>query len=44
MSESPLVRHQLVHLLPRQDDTLLNYPLKLNDTIENILIGAGEAQ
>jgi hypothetical protein len=38
MSDSPLVLHDLLKILPRQEDTLLNYPLKLNDSLVGFLL------
>jgi ATPase family associated with various cellular activities (AAA) len=38
MSSSPLVQHNLLKILPRQEDTLLNYPLKLDDSVVDFLL------
>lgn len=38
MSSSPLVQHNLLKILPRQEDTLLNYPIKLNDSLVDFLL------
>ncbi|MDX2215723.1 MAG: AAA family ATPase [Oculatellaceae cyanobacterium bins.114] len=38
MFDSPLVHHNLLKILPRHEDTLLNYPLKLNDSLVDYLL------
>ncbi|MBD2462591.1 ATP-binding protein [Oscillatoria sp. FACHB-1407] len=38
MLDSPLVRYNLLKILPRHEDTLLNYPLKLNDSLVDYLL------
>jgi ATPase family associated with various cellular activities (AAA) len=36
--DSPLIQHNLIKILPRHEDTLLNYPLKLNDSLIDYLL------
>lgn len=38
MFDSPLVQHNLLKILPRHEDTLLNYPVKLNDSLVDYLL------